>query len=621
MKQRERTGGMKKEQASANKRPFWRTLLGGVAAGALFAGICASNLMYAQDSFVADALYQHATPQDGQIVLINIDQKSLDALGPFASWGRALMGDVINTLNQDPEQSPAVIALDVLYVGESDDPDGDSYLAEACANSCPVVTACAGTFGSQLVENADGSFYMDDYALIAYDEPYEELRNATWQGHINSMFDADGILRHGIWQIDLPDGEEIPSFHRQIYELYSEQTGQQAEAVPVTDSHYRYYIPFQGKPGAYSDGYSVIDLLNGEIDPSAYAGKIVLIGPYAAGMQDDFATAIDHAGKMYGIEYQANMIDALLHGQTKREAGRAPQVAAVFVVTLLWALLFSRRRLRTVIAGWICTVAGYIGICVAAYGKGIVLSPLYIPLSVTILFVCSIASGYLRAALEKRRVTATFQRYVAPEIVAELLKEGSDAAALGGKLCDIAVLFVDIRGFTTMSELLEPEEVVQILNRYLTLTSTCIFDNGGTLDKFVGDCTMAFWGAPLPQEDSIYKAVKTAFDMIERSAALQKELEEKFGRTVSFGVGVHYGPAVVGNIGAPNRMDYTAIGDTVNTAARLEANAPGGCIYVSHAVAEALTGRVSFTSLGDTVPLKGKAAGFEVLRAEKILEK
>lgn len=609
---------MKKDTTRKNTSA-WRTLLAGFLAAAVFAGICASNIMYAQDCYVSDALYQQPSPQDGQIVLINLDQKSLDALGPFQSWGRALMGDVINMLNQDPEQAPAVIALDVLYVGESDDPEGDSYLAEACANSCPVVVACAGTFGSQLVENEDGSFYMDEYSLIAFDEPYEELKNATWQGQINSMFDADGVLRHGIWQIDLPDGEEIPAFHRQIYELYCAQTGQEATTVPVTDSDHRYYVPYQGKPGAYSDGYGVIDLLNGEIDPSAYAGKIVLIGPYAAGMQDDFATAIDHAGKMYGIEYQANMLDALIHGTTKREAGRLPQILAVFIVTLMWAVIFSKRSLRTIIVGWAVTVAGYLGICLAAYKKGLVLSPLYIPLAVTVLFVGSIAFGYLRAALEKRRVTATFQRYVAPEIVAELLKEGSDAAALGGKLCDIAVLFVDIRGFTTMSEVLEPEEVVQILNRYLTLTSTCIFDNSGTLDKFVGDCTMAFWGAPLPQEDSIYKAVKTAFDMIERSADVQRELQEKFGRTVSFGIGVHYGPAVVGNIGAPNRMDYTAIGDTVNTAARLEANAPGGCIYVSHAVAEALEGRVRFTSLGDTVPLKGKAAGFEVLRAEELL--
>ncbi len=602
-------------------RSMWKLLFIGITAGLFYFAICISGIMYAQDAFLADALYQKPSIQQEDIVLINIDQRSLDELGPFGSWGRALMGDVISMLNQDPEQAPAVIALDVLYVGESDDPDGDAYLAEMCADSCPVVVACAATFGSELVEQDDGNFYMDDSAITAFDEPYEALKEVTWQGHINSMFDSDGILRHGIWQLDLPEGGAVPSFHRQIYERYCEQTGREASTIPVADKNQRYYVPFQGRPGAYSDGYGVIDLLNGEIDPSYYAGKIVMIGPYAAGMQDDFITAIDHAGKMYGVEYQANMIQALLNGQTKREVQRSLQAGIVFLVSVLWTFLFYQRKLLVSIAGWLGTVLGYVGICWILYERGIVVSPLYIPLAVTVLFLCSIVSGYLRTAFEKRKVTATFQRYVAPEIVQELLKEGTDAAALGGKLYDIAVLFVDIRGFTTMSEILEPTEVVQILNRYLELTSRCIFNNNGTLDKFVGDCTMAFWGAPLPQEDSIYKAVKTAFDMIEQSKELQKELEEKFGRTVSFGVGVHYGPAVVGNIGASNRMDYTAIGDTVNTAARLEANAPGGCVYVSRAVANALEGRVRFTSLGDSIKLKGKAAGFEVLRVEELLDK
>lgn len=602
-------------------RSMWKLLFIGITAGLFYFAICISGIMYAQDAFLADALYQKPSIQQEDIVLINIDQRSLDELGPFGSWGRALMGDVISMLNQDPEQAPAVIALDVLYVGESDDPDGDAYLAEMCADSCPVVVACAATFGSELVEQDDGNFYMDDSAITAFDEPYEALKEVTWQGHINSMFDSDGILRHGSWQLDLPEGGAVPSFHRQIYERYCEQTGREASTIPVADENQRYYVPFQGRPGAYSDGYGVIDLLNGEIDPSYYAGKIVMIGPYAAGMQDDFITAIDHAGKMYGVEYQANMIQALLNGQTKREVQRSLQAGIVFLVSVLWTFLFYQRKLLVSIAGWLGTVLGYVGICWILYERGIVVSPLYIPLAVTVLFLCSIVSGYLRTAFEKRKVTATFQRYVAPEIVQELLKEGTDAAALGGKLYDIAVLFVDIRGFTTMSEILEPTEVVQILNRYLELTSRCIFNNNGTLDKFVGDCTMAFWGAPLPQEDSIYKAVKTAFDMIEQSKELQKELEEKFGRTVSFGVGVHYGPAVVGNIGASNRMDYTAIGDTVNTAARLEANAPGGCVYVSRAVANALEGRVRFTSLGDSIKLKGKAAGFEVLRVEELLDK
>ena len=138
-------------------RSLWKTLFVGITAGLFYFAICISGVLYAQDSYLADALYQHPAVQRGDIVLINLDQKSLDALGPFGSWGRALMGDVINILNEDPSSAPAVIALDILYVGESDDPEGDAYLAEACGNSCPVVTACAGTFGTQLVEEEDGS--------------------------------------------------------------------------------------------------------------------------------------------------------------------------------------------------------------------------------------------------------------------------------------------------------------------------------------------------------------------------------------------------------------------------------------------------------------------------------
>ena len=217
-------------------------------------------------------------------------------------------------------------------------------------------------------------------------------------------------------------------------------------------------------------------------------------------------------------------------------------------------------------------------------------------------------------------MTNTFKRYVAPEIVSEILRQGPEALELGGRLTDVAVLFVDIRGFTTMSESLSPPEVVEILNRYLDLTSRCIMQNGGTLDKFIGDATMAFWGAPLPQEDYIYRAVRAALDMVEGAKALSAELQTRYGRSVDFGVGVHCGKAVVGNVGARTRMDYTAIGDTVNTASRLESNAPAGTVYISRAVADALEGRIRATSLGDTIRLKGKTEGFEVLRLDGLTE-
>ena len=223
-----------------------------------------------------------------------------------------------------------------------------------------------------------------------------------------------------------------------------------------------------------------------------------------------------------------------------------------------------------------------------------------------------------KARAEKKKVEKTFGRYIDPAIMKELLEEGTYAETLGGKSFNIACLFVDIRGFTTMSESLEPATVVEIINKYLTLTTECIMRHHGTLDKFVGDCTMAFWNAPVTQEDPVYLACCAAMDMVEGSKQLALELEERFGRSVSFGVGVHYGPAVVGNIGAPQRMDFTAIGDTVNTASRLESNAPKGTVYISRIVADMLGERAKTTSLGGTIKLKGKTEGFEVLTLDSL---
>ena len=135
-----------------------------------------------------------------------------------------------------------------------------------------------------------------------------------------------------------------------------------------------------------------------------------------------------------------------------------------------------------------------------------ILHVLWVPVGVTVLYISCIAANYIRTVLEKRQITGAFKRYVVPEIVNEILREGAGTLEPGGKQAQIAVLFVDVRGFTPMSERLEPAQVVAVLNDYLTLIFRCILDNGGTLDKFTGDAAMAFWGAPLPQEDFVMKA-------------------------------------------------------------------------------------------------------------------
>ncbi len=588
-----------------------------VLAAAALTALAAWGILKDADRSASDALYQSPSAMDGQIVVIGMDQRASDVLGPLP-WPRSVMAEAIEYLNRDPARKPAAIGVDVLFIGDSADPEGDAALAAAAENGGNLVFASAGSFYSAAVVT-DGSFYVDDQAVLSWNQPYDALEKVSKTGHINCMPDSDGILRHAKLYVDVPGIGRVDSFSRVIYEMYADFHGMAAAERPKTDARGFFYIPFTASPGSYCDGYSILDLLEGTVDPGYFAGKIVLIGPYAAGMQDEYPTGIDHAVPMYGIEVHANVIDAFRAGFFPAELANLPQLVFLFLLSgfCFW-WLWDRKVLHAVLA-LLVLCALWLGLCFCLYRfAGLVLHVLWVPAALTIIFVASVALNYIRASLEKRYITSTFGRYVDPAILKELLVKGGTAEDLGGKTFHIAVLFVDIRGFTTMSESLDPPTVVNILNQYLTLTTECIMRHHGTLDKFVGDCTMAFWNAPLPQEDPVYLACCAAMDMVEGSRALGQQLQERFGRTVSFGVGVHYGPAVVGNIGAPKRMDYTAIGDTVNTASRLESNAPGGTIYISRAVADALGSRAKTTSLGGSVRLKGKTEGFEVLTLDAL---
>lgn len=586
--------------------------------------LCAAALTFAAglgladrlDYDAADALYQRPGAADGTIVVVGMDQRATDELGPMP-WSRSVVAEAVEVLDfADPDQRPAVIGVDILFVGESADPDADSYLAEVAAAGGNVVVAAAAQFGSRLVEEGE-SFHMDSRAVLDMELPYAALAEGASVGHINAMADSDGVLRHAL--LSVQDGErQMDSFARVIYERWCECAGEPVGERPPVRGGGFWYVPFTTRGGGYYDGVSIVDLLHGEIEPDYFRDKIVLIGPYAPGMQDEYRCSVDHSAPMYGVEFQANQIDAFRAGFFPCEVSRTLQLAILFLVCALTLWFLIDRRVLPALGIWLGVCLLWLGLCLVLYRSGFVLHPLWLPLAVTLLFIGSVAANYIRAQREKRRVTDTFGRYVDPAVMRELLAQGPETLELGGKLYDIAVLFVDIRGFTSMSEALDAQTVVEIINRYLTLTTACIMRNHGTLDKFVGDCTMAFWNAPLPQKDPVYLACCAAMDMLEGSRALGEELQRQYGRSVSFGIGVHVGSAVVGNIGAPMRMDYTAIGDTVNTASRLESNAPGGTIYISRAVADALGDRARVTSLGGSVPLKGKAAGFEVLRLDAL---
>ena len=589
-------------------------------ASLLFAGLIAvfsyCGGLSAMDSWLEDVSFQTARTTSGKVVVIGIDEEALAAFGPFSTWDRSIIASALEALAADPEHRPSVVAIDMLYSGTTD-PAADARLARAAEALGCVVTADAASFekGGQLME--DGTYAYSSYNITGFEEPFQQLREVTTQGHINAMHDADGILRHAILYLDPPGHERVHSMAYAAASLYAGQHGFSVDE-PKTDPLGRFFVSYSAEPGNFYDGVSVARLIDGGCPADYFDDKIVLIGPYAAGLQDLVYAPIDRGGQMYGVEYQANVIEQLLAGNYKNEVPEWLQAILLFYICFIVLLLADLLPLRMTSVICALIAGGSYGLSLLGYEWGVIFHLLWIPAGVAIVYIAAIVLRYTREFAERRRVTRTFERYVAPEIVKEILKEGTDSLQLGGKLCDIAVLFVDVRGFTPMSERLDPEQVVSVLSRYLSMTAECVIHNGGTLDKFIGDAVMAFWGAPVPQEDPIYLAVKTAAEIVERVESLSAELNESIGEPLRVGVGVHFGPAVVGNIGGGVRMDYTAIGDTVNTASRLEANAPGGTVYISRAVADALGDRIRTTSLGTAVKLKGKS-DFEVLVLDKIV--
>jgi adenylate cyclase len=250
-----------------------------------------------------------------------------------------------------------------------------------------------------------------------------------------------------------------------------------------------------------------------------------------------------------------------------------------------------------------------------AVGK-LLLVPVLAPLGAAWLYYFAAAiTAYLKERRAREEAIAMFSRFVNPHVVRQLMERGGLEGA--GKTREVTLLFSDIRGFTTLSETRPPEDVVAILNRYFTRQVEVIFRHGGSLDKFIGDAIMAFWGAPLDDPDHARNAVACALDMADELLAFRKELGEA-GAGFDVGIGLHSGPAVVGLIGSERRREYTSIGDTVNLASRIEGltKEAGRRILVSRDTLERCQGAFDFVSCG-TYPVKGRAQPVELFEPRR----
>lgn len=560
-----------------------------------------SNIFSPLDYILKDALYQTPQGVTSQIKIVAIDERTLEALGPINTWSREVYAQLLSRLNAEEEAKPLVIGFDIVFSGQAQQ-EGDDAFAQAAAASGNVAAVSQFVYSEKPERDADGKRYYPVKDVVL---PYEALRNAVQVGYSNVAQDSDGTVRRVIpeetWQ-----GTTYAAFPKVVYDLYCERTGTEPNEI-ITDKYQRTLINYSGRPGDY-EAISFIDVLDGKIDSRTFKDSIVLVGAYAPGMQDNFNVPNGRSSQMFGVEIHANILQAFMQNRFSINGNPYLFGAVYGLLCALLHWLFRKKKIWLSAIVLVTATALELMVGVLLNNHGIAGSLIYVPLVLIVSYIYSLALGYIKERRKRKKVLTAFKKYVAPEIVDEIAKKGDFKIKLGGENRDIAVLFVDIRGFTTMSEILEPEQVVEILNRYLNLTTNAIFKNKGTLDKFVGDATMAVFNSPFDLEDYEFRAVCAAMDIVAGGAALEEELLKEFGRSVGFGVGVNCGPAVVGNVGCEFRMDFTAIGDTVNTAARLEANAKKGQVLISDTIYERVKDRIQVEPIGE-IPLKGKSKG------------
>ena len=484
--------------------------------------------------------------------------------------------------------------------------DNDKLLADAISDSKARVVlgyffhmdpAESGHFDKKTIrihkKNIRGSRYKfiryssgDAYnaPLIEVNMPQpniETISKATkYSGYFNMIPDPDGVVRWMPAVLRFDDNLYAPlslitagvylnkplSFKMAEYGVESLQLGK--TAIP-TDAFGRVLINYRGGEKTFPH-IPVTDILKDNISENALKDKIVLVGATAIGIYDLRVTPFENI--FPGLEIHANFVDSILSNDFLFYPAWAPlfDITAIIVAGLLLGIALPRTGVITGALSMLTLFTGYILLCQYMFSeKGYILNLVY-PLLVTVLVYVSItAYKYLVEAKQKRFVKSAFSTYLAPSVVKQII-DSPEKLILGGEQRVITAFFSDVQGFTSISESLTPHELVELLNEFLTEMTDIILNNEGTVDKFEGDAIIAFFGAPNYLDNQAEVACKSCIEMQKRLAALRTKWKELNKPELKMRIGLCTGSAVVGNMGSKNRMDYTMMGDTVNTAARLE---------------------------------------------------
>ena len=528
---------------------------------------------------------QAIPPKD--VIIVGIDDKSLEMIGRWP-WDRSKIAALIDLLK---DMGARVIMMDIIFSEPSKD---DEILAASIKRAGNVILPVVFDFkGEKKYVRED---ILPDYAFPMIREsknfeifppirgqnvlmPLDNLTAAAnTLGYINMIPDKDGVLRWEVLAIEF-EGELYPSIDLQTARAY---LGMPMEAMILnaskgvnlgnkfipTDFWNRALIHYYGPEGTFQY-ISVIDVFEGKIDKSAIKDKAVLVGATAVGIYDLRVTPTSPA--MPGIEKHASVIASTLRGDFITKSANIVNVLIIIGTGILFSLTIIRLK---AIFGALLSIVFIAAIFLTSYNlffmKNLWVDTSYSGSNILLIYLVINAYKYATEERYAKRIRGMFSSYVTQKVVDELIKN-PELAKLGGERREVTVLFSDVRGFTTFSEKHSPEQVVHILNEYLGEMTDIIFQWEGTLDKFVGDEIVAFWGAPLPQENHAELAAKCALHMTHRLQELQTKWEADGRVPLYAGFGLNTGEVIVGNIGAEGKkMDYTVIGDNVNLGARVE---------------------------------------------------
>lgn len=558
-----------------------------------------------------------------QVVIVDIDEKSLDALGQWP-WNRNIMARINDSLFD--HYGIHAIGYDIVFA-EADIDEGAKLLEEMAQGALSENPEFIGEYQRVLsslqhdqrfaealserktvmgfVMNTDivkGSLppaitRLDKNTInrlpipkpTSYTANLDLLQNNALSGGFfdNPLLDDDGVFRRvPLLQIhdgqlyeslalaltrvalDNPPIEMVVETNNDGKDLFLEWVTIGEVAIPV-DHKSGVLVPYIGLQRSF-EYIPAIDVLNKTVDKNKLAGKITLFGTSAPGLLDLRTTPLEPASP--GVEVHANIIQGILDGRMLHQPGYTRGFEFILLLVLGVALTFLLPLLAPLMSTLVA--AGVISVLIAtnmyAWNSLMMVLPIASPvLLVVLMFALQTTYGFFVESRGKRQLTHLFGQYVPPELVEEMSIKMEDIN-LDGEMREMTVLFSDVRSFTTISESMQPKELTEFINAFLTPITHVIHDNRGTIDKYMGDAVMAFWGAPLEDEQHALHSLNAAMGIIGRMQSLRDEFAAKGWPEIHVGVGINTGMMNVGNKGSEFRVDYTVLGDAVNLGSRLE---------------------------------------------------